>query len=287
MADRIYLPGITSDAFLSDADRWALDKLKKVPLFPTIIRKFHDLGFDRWFYLANMGMSVRCGPKQYSKLYSILQESCKILDMAEPELYLSCNPMPNAFAGGVERPFITVFSSMVNTLSDEQLYFLIGHELGHIKAEHVLYFNVGAVLFALLYTAGQLTVGVSDLAAKALLIAFYEWVRQAEFSADRCGLVVSQSLSDSVDSLICLTAGPNRMSGDLNRDAFMEQARAYQNADPLDHLGKVLLFYMNNWKLTHPFPVARVQELDKWNASGALDQILAGNYTRIPTQGAA
>jgi Zn-dependent protease with chaperone function len=287
MADRKTFPGITPDAFLSDADRWALDKLKKVPLFPTVIRKFYDLGFDRWFYLANMGMSVRCGPKQYSKLYSILQESCRVLDMPEPELYLSCNPMPNAFTGGVERPFITVYSSMINTLNDEQLYFLMGHELGHIKAEHVLYFNVGAVLFVLLFSLGQMTIGVSDLAAKALLIAYYEWVRQAEFSADRCGLLVSQSITDSVDSLISFTAGPNRMSDDLNRDAFMEQARAYQNADPLDHLGKVLLFYMNNWKLTHPFPVSRVQELDKWNAGGALERILAGDYPRFRAEGAA
>jgi Zn-dependent protease with chaperone function len=119
------------------------------------------------------------------------------------------------------------------------------------------------------------------------VIAFYEWVRQAEYSADRCGLLVSQSIDDSVDSLISFTAGPNRMSSDLSREAFMDQARAYQNADPLDQFGKALLFYMRNWRLTHPFPVARVQELDKWNSSGAMELILSGKYPRTQAEGAA
>src|SRR5580658_4766941 len=142
MAERKLLTGITADAFVSDADKWALDKLKKVPLFPTVIRKFHEIGFDRWMYCLNMGMSVRCGPRQYSKLYSIYQESCRILDMPEPELYVTCNPIPNAWAGGIERPYITLRSGIIDTLSDEQLYYLMGHELGHVKAEHILYFNL-------------------------------------------------------------------------------------------------------------------------------------------------
>src|SRR5579859_7035009 len=133
MAERKVYKGISSDAFVSDADRWALDKLKKIPILPLVMRKFFDVGFDRWFYCMNMSMSVRCGPKQYPTLYGILQESCKILDMPEPELYITNNPFPNAWAGGVERPYITLRSSMVETLSDEQLYYLMGHELGHIK----------------------------------------------------------------------------------------------------------------------------------------------------------
>ena len=132
LADVQILTGITSDAFTSDADRWALDKLAKMPLLPTVIQKFYEIGFDRWFYCMNMSMSVRCGPNQYQTLHRILQESCKVLDMPEPELYLSSNPFPNAFAGGVERPYITLRSSIVNTMTDEQLYYLIGHELGHI-----------------------------------------------------------------------------------------------------------------------------------------------------------
>ena len=278
MADRIHFPGIKAEAFVSDADRWALEKLQQVPLLPLVIRKFYEVGFDRWFYCMNMSMSVRCGPRQYSTLDSILRESCKVLDMPVPELYISSNPYPNAFAGGVERPYITLRSSMVNTLDDEQLYHLIGHELGHIKANHVLYFSVGMVLFQLLEMIGRRTFGASDIASYALVLAFYEWSRQAEFSADRAGLLVSQSLNTSLDAEVCLTAGPNRLSHEQSREAFMDQARMYQDAEPLDQIGKAILFWMYGSTFTHPMPVHRAQELERWYLNGAYERILAGDY---------
>jgi len=279
---RKILTGIEADAFVSDADRWALERLKKLPLLPMVMRKFYEVGFDRWFYCMNMSMSVRCGPNQYPTLYRIMQESCRVLDMPEPELYISSNPFPNAFAGGVERPYITLRSGIVNNLTDEQLYFLIGHELGHIKANHVLYFSVGAVLFALLDMLGRRTLGASDVASYALVLAFYEWSRQAEFSADRAGLLVCQKLDLAIDSQIALTAGPNRLSHEENREAFMDQARAYQDADTLDQVGKAILFMLYGKTFTHPMPVHRAQELERWFLSGAYDRILAGDYARQP-----
>lgn len=274
MAERKILTGLTAEAFVSDADRWALDKLKKVPLLPLVIRKFHEVGFDRWFYCMNMSMSVRCGPNQYPTLHRMLQESCKVLDMPEPELYLSNHPVPNAFAGGVERPYITLRSGIVNNMTDEQLYHVIGHELGHIKAQHVLYFNVGAVLFAILELLGRRTLGVTDIASQALILAFYEWSRQAEFSADRAGLLVTQSLDVSIDAEIALTAGPTRLSGEASREAFLDQARAYQDADTLDNLGKAVMFMLWGKTFTHPMPVHRVQELERWVLTGGYDAIM-------------
>ncbi len=287
MAERKILTGITSEAFTSNADKWALDKLKKIPLLPTVIQKFYEVGFDRWMYCYNMSMSVRCGPHQYPTLHRILQESCRVLDMPEPELYLSSNPFPNAFAGGVERPYITLRSSMVNTMTDEQLYHLIGHELGHIKANHVLYFSVGSVMFQVLDLLGRRTLGASDVATYALVLAMYEWSRQAEFSADRAGLLVCQSLDISIDAEIALTAGPNRLSSEMNREAFMEQARAYQDADYQDQIGKAILFAMIGKTFTHPMPVHRAQKLEQWVLSGAFDRILAGDYEGAPKVTAA
>ncbi|HEY0866188.1 MAG TPA: M48 family metallopeptidase [Fimbriimonas sp.] len=282
MAERTHFKGIKPDAFVSDADRWALDKLRRVPLLPQLISKFHELGIDRWMYLMNMSMSVRCGPNQYPTLYNILHESCKVLDMPEPELYLTNNPFPNAWAGGIERPYITLRSSIVDNLNDEELYHLIGHELGHIKAEHILYINVAAVLFPLLEYLGRRTLGLGDAAYYGLIIAFYEWIRQAELSADRAGLLVSQDLDVSVDANIALTAGPNRLRAEQSREEFMNQARAYQDVGTIDQLGKALLWLIMGSTYTHPMPVHRVQELDRWVQSGAFEKIMNGDYAGAP-----
>lgn len=132
MAARKRFPGISPEAFVSDNDRRALAALKRVPLLPKIVQKFYEVGLDRWFYCYNMSMSVRCGPKQYATLYEIMRESCAVLDMPEPELYVTSNPFPNAYTSGVERPYVTLRSSIIDTLTDEQLLHLMGHELGHI-----------------------------------------------------------------------------------------------------------------------------------------------------------
>lgn len=282
MDERRVLQGITADAFVADADKWALDKLQRLPLLPLVIRKFFELGIDRWMYCLNMSMAVRCGPNQYPTLHRILQDSCKVLDMPEPELYITNNPFPNAFAGGVERPYITLRSSIVDTMTDDQLYHLIGHELGHIKANHVLYFSVASVLVPLLDLLGKRTLGASDVATYALVLALYEWSRQAEFSADRAGLLVSQDLNLSLNSQLALTAGPNRLRDEMSLDAFMDQARAYQDSDSLDQLGKVVIFLTMGKYYTHPMPVHRAQELERWHQSGAYEVIMNGVYEGAP-----
>lgn len=285
-AQRTKFPGISAEAFVSDTDRLALDALKKVPLLPLLITKFHEYGFDRWMYCYNMSMSVRCGPNQYKTLHRILGESCAVLDMPQPELYVTSNPFPNAFAGGVERPYITLRSSIIDTLDDEQLYHLIGHELGHIKAGHTLYFSVTRVLLPLLELIGRRTFGLGDVASIGLLLAFYEWMRMAEITADRAGLLVAQKLETSIDANLNLTAGPNRLSHEMNRDAFMDQARAYQDMTGWDAVGKVLIFLLMSATYTHPMPVHRTQMLERWVLSGEYDKILSGDYPRVEAKSA-
>lgn len=280
MSERKILTGITADAFVSDSDKWALDKLRKLPLVPQLVSKFYEIGIDRWLYCYNMSSSIRCGPNQYPTLYNIMRESAKVMDMPEPELYVSNNPFPNAFAGGVERPYVTLRSSMIDTMTDEELYFIMGHELGHIKADHILYRSVGYLLFPLLELLGRRSMGASDIATYALYLAFFEWSRQAEFSSDRAGLLVAQEPVTATRSLIKLAAGPSRLSHELSEDAFMDQARAYQDADSLDKLGKIVLFATMGKTLTHPMPVHRTQELERWVQSGAYDRIINGDYTR-------
>ena len=281
MAKRKTFPGLSPSAFVADTDRIALDALKRVPLLPQLIQKFYEVGLDRWMYCYNMSMSVRCGPKQYRTLYDILRESSAVLDVPEPELYVTNNPFPNAFAGGVERPYITLRSSMIDTLTDEQLFHLMGHEIGHIKAGHILYKSVAGVLLPLLEMLGRRTFGLGDVASIGMMLAFYEWSRQAELTADRAGLLVSQSLDTSIDANLALTAGPNRLSHEMSRDAFMEQARAYQDAGTLESVGKVLIFMLMSSTYTHPMPVHRTQELERWVQTGAYDRILAGDYARV------
>lgn len=60
----------------------------------------------------------------------------------------------------------------------------------------------------------------------------------------------------------------------------MEQARAYQDTSIVDELGKILIFLSRTGTYSHPMPVHRTQQLERWVLSGAYDRILAGDYER-------
>jgi len=273
-------PGISAEAFVADTDRKALDALKRIPLLPKVVHKFYESGLDRWLYCWNMAMSVRCGPKQYPTLHKVLQECCKTLDMPEPELFITSNPFPNAFAGGVERPYITLHSSVVGNLTDDQLYHLMGHELGHIKCDHVLYMSVARVLLPLLELIGRRTLGLGDVAQIALALAFLEWSRQAELSADRAGLLCTQDFHLSAGANLALCAGPSRLADESSIEAFLDQSRSYQDMTGLDAIGKALVFVFYGSMSTHPMPVYRTQALERWAVDGDYERILKGEYKR-------
>ena len=109
----------------------------------------------------------------------------------------------------MERPYITLRSSIVDAFTDDQLYELMGHELTHIKCGHVLYSTVGRVLITILESLGRYTFGVGDVLSMALVVAFYEWSRQAEITCDRGGLA-------RLPRLRCRRVGAHAIDGRLD-----------------------------------------------------------------------
>lgn len=278
--ERKRFPGIHPDVFTTTLDRATLEKLRSLPLLPQILKKFNDLSLDRWWYVHNMSQSVRCGPNQYSTLYAMLKEACEILDMEEPELYVRFSPIINAGTAGMERPFITVNSALLDHLSDEELLYVIGHELGHIKCGHVLYMTLAIFLFPLLEALGRRFMGLGDIAFIGLVLAFYEWAKQAEISCDRAGAMTIQNYDVSIDAIIRLASGSTRFANEINREEFLEQARKYQDADPLVGLQKIFYWLYQTATTTHPQPIFRAQQLDRWFGGQEYKDALEGDYRK-------
>lgn len=282
---RTRFPFISSDAFVSPTDRVALTNLQKTPLLPLLVRKFNEYAVDKIFYVKNSAESVRCGPNQFPTLFHMMQEAASILNVPEPELYVKYDYSYNAYTAGVNRTFITLHSALVDNFTNDELMFIIGHEMGHIKCGHVLYQMMGRMLIPLLEVIGDVTLGVGKLAGVGLVMGFYEWMRQAEFSCDRAGLLVSQNVRDSFSATMKLGCGSTRLNEEMNLDAFLEQARSHSEQAGLEGLAKGLLFLMYTWQLDHPQVVFRAKGLDEWIKSSAYETILGGQYAQDMTGG--
>jgi Zn-dependent protease with chaperone function len=272
------LPEISAVSWEHPADRAALQALRAVPGVDEVIRKVLALlGGERGVRLLFQGNAVRIGPAQFPTLWHLHTEVCTTFDWPDvPELYVSQTPFFNAGAYGIDRPFIVIHSAAIELLDEDELRVLLAHELGHVMSGHALYRTIAAILA--LISLGALPT-LAGLAVLPVRLAFLEWSRKSELSADRAGLLGGQDIvaAQRVDMKMAGGGRGKGFAGQLNVDAFMQQAHEYASSgEGLDIVYKVL----STLALTHPMHTVRAAELQRWVGTGEYDRILRGEYVR-------
>jgi Zn-dependent protease with chaperone function len=271
---RVRFPDISSRAYEHPADRSALVALRKLPGFDVILKNLAGLFNDRSLRLLFLASSVRASEQQFPHLYQMLLDGCYVLDMPTvPELFINQDPIPNAMALGLDKPFIVVSTGMVDLMDAEELRHIIGHELGHVLSGHAVY---NTMLYYLVRLAARLAlVPFAWMGLKAVIWGLEEWHRKAELSCDRAGLLAGQDVGAARRALMKTAGGPHL--AELSHDAFLEQAREY---DAVPDIREGLIKLLQLQGQSHPFAVVRFAEIDRWAREGEYADILAGRYPR-------
>lgn len=269
---RRQLPGLSPLAFQHPTDLEALDAVKRVPALDLVMKSLSEQWLEKAFLVESVGGRIRLGPKQGKKIHGMVQEACDILDMPLPQVYVTTHPAPNAYAFGMKRYTVTLHSSLVDMMSDDELLAVIGHELTHIKCEHMLYVTM-AILITQLSGAA---LGLGGIASLPLRLALLAWKRRAELSCDRGALLVVQD-EKPVSSALVKLAGWSPKMGELDMDEVFAQADEYENQFDEQAVTKALK-YLRAAQSTHPVPVWRAKQIRDWSRSKLYKDILAGHY---------
>ena len=129
---RVVLTDISSRAWEHPADRGALVALRKLKGFDVLLKTMSGVFRERAWRLTLLGSAVRVDERQFARLHRLLAEVGQSLDASDlPELYVAADPTLNAQTIGMDRPIIVLSSGLVHHLDDDELRFVIGHELGH------------------------------------------------------------------------------------------------------------------------------------------------------------
>jgi len=269
---RIRLEAISPRAWEHPADRAALTALRAIPIFDEVLKKLFGFLGEKPIRLAFQANAVQVSERQFARVHRIYEEVLHTMDAPEHyPLFVSQTPMVNAGAYGMDRPFVILNSGALILLDDEELRYVLAHEVGHILSGHVLYRTMMVILIQMAERGFPLV----GIAARAVLVALLEWYRKSELSSDRAGLLGVQDPQVVFGAMMKMAGGGR--SGDMNLDAFLEQAEAYRESeDVADSVFKVL----NLLGTTHPFFVLRVSELRAWIETGAYERILRGEYPR-------
>jgi Zn-dependent protease with chaperone function len=263
------LVGLKADQFRHPLDLEATNSLKQLPGLDLLIRNLLGPVAEQFFYLENIASSILVGEQQLPQIHNLLLEACRMLDVEPPQLYVRQNPVPNAytFAMRGKQPFIVMHTSLIELLTPEEIQAVIAHELGHLKCDHGVYLTLANII---VLAAGQLPLG--GVITQGLQAQILEWVRCAEFTCDRAALLATQDPKTIMSVMMKLTGGSPSLASQLNLDAFIAQARAYDDVDKTE-IGQ-LLKQMQTAQLTHPVPVLRAREIDRWASSQSYQSLL-------------
>jgi Zn-dependent protease with chaperone function len=266
------LEGLSPRAFQHPADRAATAALGQVPGLERTIRKLTEFQYERALRQVMLASSVKVGPRQLPELWDLYRQAVSTLDVSgEYDVYVTQYPLANAAVIGAGSPILVLSSHLVDLLEPDELWSVLGHELGHVLCDHVAYQTALLVLLGL----GSGAPLLARLPLRAVRTALLEWYRAAELSADRAGALACRDPVATCRSLMVVAAGlPSRR---LDLDAFLQQVAEY---DEWESGWDKVLRLLAERQGSHPFSVRRVRELTDWVRAGEYDRILGGHYVR-------
>ncbi|WJI10452.1 protease [Methanobacterium sp. CWC-01] len=254
-------------------DRAALETLEGTPGLEKLARKFNKHAVERYFRLMYTGSYLKVNENNFPDVYQKLEEACANLYVKHlPELYIQWDYSINGFTTGSEKPLVVLTSGAVDLLSPDELLYLIGHEVGHIKSGHMLYHEMAIVLPFLGDIIGSATLGIGSLVSTGVELSLLYWYRMSELTADRAGLLACQNPDAAYSALMKMAGVPKNFFEKINQDDFIQQARDFKSFDynAMDKIGKTILISVQD----HPWTVMRASELLKWVESERYEKLL-------------
>ncbi len=196
---------------------------------------------------AMEGHSFKVEKRLMGHLYDLLYGVKEKLEFQDPvDFYITGDSTVNAWTIAAAREgephIVNINSALVNLMSDDELRFVVGHELGHLMNKNTEMLR----LIGFVFPRG--TVPPLVLQYKIRL-----WEQLSELIADRFGYMAVESLPACLSAFFKMTSGLDINKIDMQVDAYLEEN--------LKHLE----YFISDKGLsrdTHPVNPIRVQSLN-------------------------
>jgi len=149
---------------------------------------------------ALLAQARQITPQSSPEMMPLIQANSTRLQVEPVNVFIVSSNQLNAYTFGMDSPkAIVLYSSLFKIMDQDEIQFVLGHEMGHVKLGHTwLNTLVGGIA------------GIpSTLSAAAIMeLAFRWWNRACEYSADRAGVLACGKPNKAISALVKLEAGP-------------------------------------------------------------------------------
>ena len=203
-----------------------------------------------------IGNRVAVSETQFQRIYRLAARAAFRLATPMPRIYLRQDPMLQANAlGFFSSPSIAVTSGLVEAMTDDELMYVIGHELSHVKCSHTTW-NV--------LTGGSQYVRL-PVFSWVLEKVFLWYNRKTEYTCDRGGLIACGNLNTAIAATAKLLTG-KLLYDQLDLAALLKQKTQFDES---------VMAKVNEVLLTHPSTVNRLYRLRDFAESDFGKELIA------------
>jgi Zn-dependent protease with chaperone function len=272
------LKHLASGVYEHPSDRLALENIQKIPGLDGVVKSFLKESYERANRLYHKANAVAVTPNQFPKLYQIFLEAASRLDIHDvTELFVVQSPVVNSYISGVDTPFVVLSTGLLELMTDDEILYILAHELGHYQANHILYKTASRLLSEAASALAEVTLGLGRLLTVPVQLALLKWDRCSELTADRAGLLAVRRIDVAIRAFMKLAGGSRSIYEQMSYQAFLQQAEEFQMDQEDNALNKTYVLLQEMYR-THPFPIWRASEILTWAKQGAYLNILAGQY---------
>ena len=271
------LVSLSSRSFEHPLDASTLRTLRAIPGVSILFKTFYKQLNERALLYNLSANAIHCSDEQFPELNSIVQRASDRLDSRlNLNIFFTSAPYSNAFTSGGSGAILCFSTALLNHLTDDELLFASGHEIGHLMSEH----TISGLLLKVLLSGGLSALPeIARYLSFPIQMALLKWSRCAELTADRAGLLACRNVTTALNCMMKMAAGndPGVTSRtELSLAAFVEQAYNLKNQDSkmLDSIVASLFTRQQ----THPLIAWRILELLDWVENGNYFDILSGKY---------
>jgi len=211
--------------------------ISQVALFLVIAMVYVTLGRGRL-----IGTSVRIHESQHPELFSVVKRCAAALGLPMPLVFVREDYNVPVLAVGLGEPYSLVISSnWIEHFHEDELTFMIGRELGHIASGHTRFTSL---------------LSVNGNENPIVSLVFGAWLRKAELTCDRIGLLCCGSLDAAIRAIT--VASFHHFARKVDHELF---ARQHQD------MGTDSIFRLGEWLGAMPYATTRVDAMREFMQS--------------------
>lgn len=258
------LKGLKLEDYQHESDKAAFLSLEKVKAFDKAVDWVIKNTVEEVTNVQQTGSSICVNQDATPDLFNLVNDVAATVDVSNvPQVYTRWGYDIYITTDGDKHPKMIVNTGTVDLLTPAEQRFMIGHEFGHIKSNHLKY-----LLLCRYWSLYHSYIPGSTL----LQIPLFYWSRMTDLTADRVGLLACQDINVALKTMIKLAGAPESLYDNLNIEAFIEQAESF-NISKMGVMNKIVekISVMDN---AAPWMVRRASELLKWYKSGDYDAII-------------